>query len=85
MKGVAVELCQRIGPESTNWNTYTTFKDFANAVRQIFCPEAESQMARAEFLARKQGTSENISNYIKHNFALFHSAYEDHNEANYVA
>ena len=38
MMGVAVELCQRIGPESENWNNYTTFKDFENAVRQIFCP-----------------------------------------------
>ena len=42
-------------------------------------------MARAEFLTRKQGTRDNISNYIEHKFVLFHSAYEDHNEANYAA
>ena len=53
---------------------------FLKAVRQIFCLEAESQIAREEFLARKQGVWKNISNYMENKFALFKTAYEDNDD-----
>ena len=83
MTGSAVELCQRLGPGSESWTKCTDFKMYSDMIRQVFCPEAESQLARAEFVARKQGQKESISSYLEHKYALFHQAYPE-NQSNFT-
>ena len=41
-------------------------------------------MARAEFMARKQGSKENIALYLEHKYALVHKAFPCENEVNYT-
>ena len=58
MEGNAVELVQRIAPRTPRWQECNTFQQYLYAVKEIFMPLAESQLARAEFTARKQGERE---------------------------
>ena len=43
-------------------------------IEGVFQPQAESQLARMDFEARRQGIHEPISDYINDKIALFHSA-----------
>ena len=43
-------------------------------IEGVFQPQAESQLARMDFEARRQGIDEPISDYINDKIALFHSA-----------
>ena len=83
MEGNAVELVQRIAPGTPRWAACNTMQLYLDAVKEIFCPVAESQLARAEFTARKQDKRESISSYLEHKFTLFAAAYPERNDTRF--
>ena len=62
------------GPSTASFRDSATLKDYMKIIEGIFQPQAESQLARMDFEACKQGINEPISDYINDKIALFHSA-----------
>ena len=65
----------------SGWNKFTTFDDYLTAVRGIFRPPEESEMALSEFEQRKQGRREDVSSYISSKVALWQIAYGEKNRS----
>ena len=76
MCGTASDLTRSIGIEADDFDLLT-YDQFEEKVQALFMPAAESQMARQEFIARKQHAQENVSTYLQSKIALFLMAYPD--------
>ena len=50
------------------------YREYEALIEEVFHPRSEVNLARAEFISRKQGAAEDVSAYISHKFALFESA-----------
>ena len=84
MKGSAAEITSLVGPGTAVWINHVHFQDqagppfvqgYATALKELFEPSAESDLAKTNFCVAKQGTTEDISGFVAHKEALFKSAY----------
>ncbi len=72
--GKAADMVRCLGPDQPLFRDLT-FEQLGTRIGQIFQPEAESAMARVEFVQRKQSAKENIAVYAEQKIALFMLAY----------
>ena len=75
LRGKSAERVMHIGLESDIFRTTLLFQDYKNVVKNIFIPEAEQELAKSEFLLRKQGLREDIGAYLTAKNALFVTAF----------
>lgn len=81
MKGAAAEITSFAGPGTPVWAARPHFFDqpdnpgFATHLKELFEPQAESDLAKTTFKAAKQGAHENISTYVARKEALFKVAW----------
>ena len=74
LHGAASRAMYLHGPTSASFRDTTTLEAYMQIIKGVFQPQAESQLARMDFEARKQAINEPISDYINDKIALFHSA-----------
>ena len=74
LHGVAARAMYLHGPSTASFRDSATLKDYMKIIEGVFQPQEESQLARMDFEACKQGINEPISDYINDKIALFHSA-----------
>ena len=77
MRGVAIEMVRPYNEGSQTWNDSPDLTLYLEAFRRIFLPPEESELARSEFKARKQGRKEDISTYLSSKIALWQLAYPE--------
>ena len=80
-EGKALDMVRALGPEGVIFPTLTA-NEMTARIQETFQPEAESAMARQEFVQRKQSANENISIYAETKISLYQLAYPAA-EANY--
>ena len=73
-EGKALDMIRALGPEGVIFPTLDA-NEMTQRIKEVFQPEAESAMARQEFVQRKQSASENISIYAETKIALYLLAY----------
>ena len=62
--GDPLELVQEFDIDSPNFEALVTYKDYAQALKDIFHPRAEAGLARTEFRIRRQGPQEDVGTYF---------------------
>ena len=74
MEGRALNRVTMYMDGTDNWTNSDTLAKFEDCVRATYAPESESDLARAEYAARKQGKNESILVYIMAKIALRNEA-----------
>ena len=77
MRGQAVEMTRPYAENTATWTRCGTLNEYVDAMRGIFLPPEESELARTEFKIRKQGRREDISTYLSAKIALWQLAYPE--------
>jgi hypothetical protein len=71
LRGHAHRAVQLHGRGQPTFNNAATIRDYLDVLQTVFQPEAETQLARQDFLAREQGIVEPVSEYLADKFALY--------------
>lgn len=75
MRGQAVEMTRPYAENTETYRNCATLNAYVDAMRAVFLPPEESELARTEFKIRKQGRKEDISTYLSAKIALWQLAY----------
>ena len=77
MKGSAADRARIYKEGSTQWNNAADMPTYLTAMRNIFMPSEESEIARAEFKALKQKKNEDIASYLTMKISLWENAFPE--------
>ncbi len=77
MKGSAAERARIYKEGSTQWTAANDITAYLTAMRNIFMPSEESEIARAEFKALKQKKNEDIASYLTMKISLWENAFPE--------
>lgn len=77
MRGQAIEMTRPYAENTATWNNCPDLQSYVDAMRGVFLPPEESELARTEFKVRKQGRREDISTYLSSKIALWQLAYAE--------
>jgi hypothetical protein len=77
MRGQAVEMTRPYNEGSATWQASPNLAAYILALRTVFLPPEESELARTEFKVRKQGRKEDISSYLSAKISLWQLAYPE--------
>ena len=71
LKGNAHRAVQLHGPGKPSFINAASIDAYLDVIQAVFQPEAETQLARQDFLAREQGIQEPVSEYLAEKYALY--------------
>ena len=77
MKGNAADKARIYKEGSTQWDNSPNIEAYLTAMRNIFMPTEESEIARAEFKATKQKKNEDIASYLTMKISLWENAFPE--------
>ena len=77
MRGSAVEMTRPYAENTATWVNSNDLATYVEAMRTIFLPPEESELARTEFKVRKQARNEDISSYLSAKIALWQMSYRE--------
>ena len=78
IQSISQNMCLRVMSmlrTSPTWNAAATFEAYMTAIGAVFQPEAESQLARTEFRACKQGRNEDMQTFMSRKIQLWMQAF----------
>ena len=75
IRGQAAERVRHLSTGTTIYNETPNYQDYENLVQEIFHPQAEQDLAKSEFLLRRQSAREDVGRYFSVKMALFMEAY----------
>ena len=77
MDGRALNRVNMYMEGSPGWTASDTMEKFEDLVRATYAPESESDLARSEYNARRQGKNESILAYLMAKIALRNTAFPE--------
>ena len=77
MSGSALNRVNMYMEGTPGWEAADTMKKFEDLVRATYAPESESDLARSEYNARRQGKNESILAYLMAKIALRNTAFPE--------
>ena len=84
--GQSAERIKPLGINSPTWNRtiyavganeFERFDSYLQCIQEVFLPPSESQMAKQNFVSRKQKPEEDVSNYLNDKLIYFRLAYTE--------
>ena len=74
LAGQSAERAEHLGPNSNVYQENPRYGDFEKLILEVFHPQSERNLAKSEFVARKQAADEDVSSYFSAKLALFRAA-----------
>jgi hypothetical protein len=83
LKGNADRAVQLHGPGKPSFNAALTVEAYLDVIEAVFQPQAETALARQDFVAREQTTMEPVSVYLADKFALYYASIPNEAQRNF--
>ena len=77
IRGKSAERVLHLDSGSSTWTTNADYKDYEEQVLQVFHPKVEAELAKTEFLMRRQTAREDVGSYLSSKYSLFVTAHTE--------
>ena len=74
LSGQSAERAEHLGPSSDVYLEHPKYSDYERHILEVFHPQSERNLAKSEFVSRKQAADEDVSSYFSAKLALFRAA-----------